>query len=123
MLVPKVKEANNVKQFRPICLLNVRFKIFTWLMMERLTSFTATLLSPSQTAFTRGRHIVDGVVILHEIVHEIKGGVCQGDLQNRFRKAYHKVRWDFLEEVLTTKGFASKVKGWIMSTVYRGEGG
>lgn len=83
-LVSKVKEANNVKQFRPICLLNVRFKIFTWLMMERLTSFTATLLSPSQTAFTRGRHIVDGVVILHEIVHEIKGGVCQGDLQNRF---------------------------------------
>ena len=36
-LIPKVTDANNVKQFRPICLLNVSFKIFTRLMMDRLT--------------------------------------------------------------------------------------
>ena len=28
-LVPKVKDANNVKQFRPICLLNIIYKIIT----------------------------------------------------------------------------------------------
>ena len=27
-LLPKVKEANNIKQYRPICLLNVIYKIF-----------------------------------------------------------------------------------------------
>ena len=40
-LVPKVKYANDVKQFRPICLLNVSFKIFTKLMMDRLTGVVA----------------------------------------------------------------------------------
>ena len=36
-LIPKLKEANNVRQFRSICLLNVSFKIFSKLLMDRLT--------------------------------------------------------------------------------------
>jgi hypothetical protein len=28
-LIPKVKEANKIQQYRPICLLNVSFKIFS----------------------------------------------------------------------------------------------
>jgi hypothetical protein len=35
-LLPKVKEANNIKQYRPICLLNVIYKIFTKTLMLRL---------------------------------------------------------------------------------------
>lgn len=38
-LIPKVLEAKNVKQFRPICLLNVSFKIFTKLIAERLAGW------------------------------------------------------------------------------------
>ena len=37
-LVPKIKDANNVRQFRPICLLNVSFEIFTKLLMDRMTN-------------------------------------------------------------------------------------
>ena len=29
VLLPKIKEAERIQQFRPICLLNVSFKIFT----------------------------------------------------------------------------------------------
>ena len=35
-LVPKIKEANNVKQYSPICLLNVDFKCFTKVLTNRL---------------------------------------------------------------------------------------
>lgn len=38
-LIPKIKDAINVKQFRPICLLNVSFKIFTNLLLNRLSPF------------------------------------------------------------------------------------
>jgi hypothetical protein len=38
MLIPKVKEANNIKQYRHICLLNVDFKIFTKVLTNRLSS-------------------------------------------------------------------------------------
>ena len=79
-LVPKVKDANNVKQFRPICLLNVSFKIFTKLLMDRLAAKTQNLIAPSQTAFIKGRYIVDGVVMLHEVVHELHAKKMQGVL-------------------------------------------
>jgi hypothetical protein len=36
-LVPKVQEANTMKQYRPICLLNVDYKGFTKVLTERLT--------------------------------------------------------------------------------------
>ena len=36
-LMPKVKEANNIKQYRPICLLNVDFKVFTKDLNNRST--------------------------------------------------------------------------------------
>jgi hypothetical protein len=35
-LVPKLKEANNIKHFRPICLLNVDFKCITKVLTNRL---------------------------------------------------------------------------------------
>jgi hypothetical protein len=36
-LVPKVQEANTIKQYRPICLLNVDYKGFTKVLIERLS--------------------------------------------------------------------------------------
>jgi hypothetical protein len=36
-LIPKIKGAVNIKQFRPICLLNVIFEIITKVLTMRLT--------------------------------------------------------------------------------------
>jgi hypothetical protein len=77
-LIPKVQDANTVKQFRPICLLNVSFKIFTELLSDRLANHAYKLISNSQTAFIRGRHIIDGAVILHETMHELKSKKLKG---------------------------------------------
>jgi hypothetical protein len=71
-LVPKVKEVKSIKQYRPICLLNVDFKIFSKLPVDRLTSMIDSLISKNQTAFIKERSIWKGVVILHEILHELK---------------------------------------------------
>jgi hypothetical protein len=53
-LIPKIKEANNVKQYRPICLPNVSFKIFTKLIMNRLTPFTGGLITPAKLRLLGG---------------------------------------------------------------------
>jgi hypothetical protein len=70
-LVPKVQEANVIQQYQPICLLNMSFKIFTKVATNRLNSVADHVISPTQTAFMRGRNILEGVVILHETVHEL----------------------------------------------------
>jgi hypothetical protein len=70
-LIPKTQEANCIQQYRPICILNVSFKIFTKVAMFRMNSVADNIISPTQTAFMRGWNNLEGVVTLHEMVHEL----------------------------------------------------
>ena len=69
ILLPNVNGAETIQQYRPICLLNVSFKIFNKTATIRLNSVADHVVRPTQTAFMQGRNILDGVVILHETVH------------------------------------------------------
>jgi hypothetical protein len=92
-LVPKVYEANTIKQYRPICLLNVDFKIFSKLLNDRLTPIADNIISESKTASIKARNILEGVATLHEVLHEIKRFKGQGVLfKIDFEKAYDKVK-------------------------------
>ena len=71
ILLPKVNEAERIQQFRPICLLNVRSKIFTKVATIRLNNVANHVVRPSQTPFMQGYNILDGVVTLHETVHKL----------------------------------------------------
>jgi hypothetical protein len=69
ILLPKVNSAERIQQFRSICLLNVCLKIFTKVASIILNS--VAVVGPTQTAFMQGRYILDGVIMLHEIIHEL----------------------------------------------------
>jgi hypothetical protein len=117
-LVPKVKEANTVRQYMPICLLNVDFKIFPKLLTDRITSLADGLISDTQSAFIKGRNILEGVVLLHEVLDEFRRSGQQGVLfKINFEKAYDKVRWNFVSEV----GFLETWIHQVMSTVQGGQ--
>ena len=70
-LLPKKENAVQIQQYRPICLLNVSFKNFTKVATNRITDLAHKVVRPSQTAFMPGRHILEGVVVLHETIHEM----------------------------------------------------
>jgi hypothetical protein len=107
ILLPKVKEAERIQQFRPICLLNVSFKIFTKVATIRLNYVAERVVRPSQAAFMQGRNILDGVVVLHEAVHELHTKKMNGViLKLDFEKAYDKVNWSFLHQTLRMKCFS-----------------
>jgi hypothetical protein len=72
VLLPKVLNANSIKQYRPICLINVIFKILTKLKIRRLSRIASKYIAINQTAFIPDRNIHDGVVALHEILHDLK---------------------------------------------------
>jgi hypothetical protein len=44
-LLPKEKEVKRIQQYRPICMLNVSFKIFTKVLANKLTSVACSLLN------------------------------------------------------------------------------
>jgi hypothetical protein len=71
ILLPKCRESTKIQQYRHICLLNVSFKIFTKVGTNRVTMIAQNTISPSQTTFIPGRNIIEGVIVLHETIHEM----------------------------------------------------
>jgi hypothetical protein len=77
--------------------------------VNRLTGIAEELIRPSQTAFMPRRNIMEGVVILHETIHELHRKKMNGViLKLDFEKAYDKVKWPFLQQTLRVKGFSEK---------------
>jgi hypothetical protein len=108
-LLPKKENAIQIQQYRPICLLNVSFKIFTKVATIRANTVAEKVISPTQSAFMPGRHILEGVVVLHETIHELHRKKMDGVIfKIDFEKAYDKVKWPFLQQVMRMKGFDPK---------------
>jgi hypothetical protein len=121
VLLPKVNEADRIQQYRPICLLNVSVKIFTKVATIRLNTVVDHVVRPSQTAFMQGRNILDGVVVLHETVHELQAKKLNGViLKLDFEKACHKVKWSFLQQTLRMKGLSKEWRALITNFVSGG---
>jgi len=96
-LLPKTQDASKIQQYKHICLLNVSFKIFTKVATIRINSVAEDLISSTQTAFMRGRNILEGVVILHETIHELhRKNQSEVIFKIDFEKAYEKSAMGFL---------------------------
>jgi hypothetical protein len=73
----------------------------------RLEPFMHKLIYGCQTTFIKGRNIMDGIVSLHEMIHEAKRKKQQGIiLKLDFEKAYDKVDWEYLTKCISQKGFS-----------------
>ncbi|GLT35234.1 hypothetical protein SLA2020_097030 [Shorea laevis] len=73
------------------------------------------IVSHTQSAFVGGRQLEDSVLVLNEVVDEIKkrkksAFVFKAD----FEKAYDHVDWSFLDWMMDSFGFGTKWRGWIM---------
>ncbi|WVZ81652.1 hypothetical protein U9M48_029031 [Paspalum notatum var. saurae] len=87
----------------------------------RVTKVIDSIISETQTAFIPGRHILDGVVTVHEVVHQLRKKKKKGIiLKLDFEKAYDKVNWNFLRDVLRQKNFDEKWIEWVMCAVSGG---
>jgi hypothetical protein len=123
-LIPKEDDAKEMKKFRPISLLNCVFKIFTKVIKNRFSLLIDRLISQQQSAFIKGRFILESVVSAHEIIHEVhrkkdKGLVFKID----YEKAYDRINLDFLYEVLQLRGFGEKIISMIKQITQGGSVG
>jgi hypothetical protein len=96
-LIPKVPDVVVIQKFRPICLLNVSYKI----LLNRLGLVISKIIMDTQTAFIRDRFIMEGIVVLHETIYEIHHKKMPRVLfKIDFEKAYDKVNWAFLYQMM-----------------------
>jgi hypothetical protein len=120
-LIPKIDYATEMKNFRPISLLNCSFKIFGKLLTSRLEKVSERLVAPEQSAFIRERYILYSVVVAHEVVHSLhKSKEPEVVIKLDYKKAYDIVNLDFLFEVLESRGFDEIWINWIRTLVKGG---
>jgi hypothetical protein len=66
----------------------------------------------------QGRNILDGVVVLHEAIHELHSKKLNGViLKLDFEKVYDKVKWYFLQQTLRMKGCSPEWRALINNFV------
>lgn len=71
-LVPKEENTRNLDKFRPIALCNVIYKVISKVIANRLKLLLPQLISPEQLGYVEGRQILDGIILMHEIIHSLK---------------------------------------------------
>jgi len=115
-LLPKSEGANHPSKFRPISLCNVIFKIITKVIANRIKPLMKLLIAPEQSGFVEGRQILDGIILIHEVVHSLKHSNTPGMLVKLdLSKAYDKLNWDFMRGMLRAFGFCNEWIEWVMN--------
>ncbi|KAJ3687618.1 hypothetical protein LUZ61_016782 [Rhynchospora tenuis] len=105
-LVPKTQNPISFSQFRPISVINSLIKIISKAMATRLQLFIPVLVSPLQTAFSKGRSIMESFMVAREFLsfyHKRKIPALLYKVD--FAKAFDTVSWTFLTNVLVERGF------------------
>jgi hypothetical protein len=121
VLIPKIDKPEVLKDYRPISLCIVIYKIVSKYLVNWLRPLLEDIISPTQSAFIPGRMITDNTLIAFEYLHAIRCGDAKSKKFGAFKidltKAYDHVVWTYLEGVLRQLGFQSKWVQWVMECV------
>ncbi|GKB52504.1 putative RNA-directed DNA polymerase, eukaryota, reverse transcriptase zinc-binding domain protein [Tanacetum coccineum] len=118
-LIPKVSNSKLVSDFCHISLIGCQYKIICKILANRLSMVIGSCVSPEQSAFIKGRNILDGPLILNEVMAWFRKRKKQLMIfKVDFEKAFDSVRWDFLDVVIDKLGFSSKWRFWIKGCLH-----
>ena len=105
-LIYKKSDPTDIRNYRPILLLNVDFKIVSKIYANCISAVLSELLGPMQYAF-KGRDVCDGLIFLRDVID-----LTQTKKQDAyvlsidFYKAFDCVDHIFLKKVLKCSGFS-----------------
>jgi hypothetical protein len=120
-LIPKGESQKSMKDWRPISLCNVLYKIVAKVLANRLKPVLDKCISENQSAFVPGRSILDNAMAAIEIIHYMKaktrGKKGEVALKLDISKAYDHIDWEYLKDMMAKMGFCQKWIRWIMLCV------
>ncbi|GKE08789.1 putative RNA-directed DNA polymerase, eukaryota, reverse transcriptase zinc-binding domain protein, partial [Tanacetum coccineum] len=74
-IIPKVSNPIHINDFRPISLMGTHYKIIAKILANRSSNVVDNLVSHEQSSFTSGRQILDGPLMLNEMIDYLGFGV------------------------------------------------
>ena len=118
--IPKTdKPRDNIKNWRPITLLNIIYKIGTTCIANRIKPMMPGIIEEDQTGFIQGRFLRDNIRLIYDIISYVNNKNIPGLLLSLdFEKAFDSLDWDFMLKVLHEFGFRDSICRWI-KTFYK----
>ena len=101
VLIAKVDSPQCLGDFHPISMVNSVYKILLKVLANHLRWVIGSVTSKDQSAFVKGRQILDGIFISNELV----GDACKLKkelvlFKVDFEKEYDSVHWSYLDVVM-----------------------
>ena len=113
-LLYKKGEREDIRNWRPISLLNVDYKIITKILAERLKRVLPSIIHNDQKGFVKGRNINDANRLLQDLIfytdkNELNSAIIFLD----YEKAFDRVEWSWVLKCLSKFNFGRKYISWI----------
>ena len=120
LLPKKDKDPLYIKNYRPITLLTVDYKILAKCLANRLKRCMDHLIHSDQSGFLKGRYIGTNIRLILDVIeyaneNNLPGSIVLLDIE----KAFDSVKHGFLLQVLKHFNFSDKFITWI-KTIYSG---
>ena len=115
-LLPKTEDRSRIQNFRPISLLNTLYKLVAKIYANRMKPLLHNWILPSQTGFVPNRCILDNIFLAFESIEwALESNQNMSMLLLDFEKAYDRVSWTFLRQVMEKMGFSATWIRQVMS--------
>lgn len=114
-LVLKTKHPTQMKDFCPISLSNVAYKLISKALANRLKAILPQIISENQSVFLSERLIIDNILVAFELMHYLdhkkEGKESFMAVKLDTSKAYNRMEWMFVEKIMRRLG--SKINGLV----------
>lgn len=113
-LIYKKGDKRRLKNYRPISLLNVDYKILARVMSNRLRTVIPKIISPTQTSCVLGKDISDTIASVRDVISMVENNNTEGYiLKLDQEKAFDRVSHAYLFRTLEKLGFGPNFCKWI----------
>jgi len=102
-----------MKNWRPITLLNLDYKILSGVLSQRMREVLKDIIGHEQKGFLEGRYIGESTRMVYDIMHYLEAKKRKGLIMLiDFEKAFDSVEWEYISKVLDSYGFGEDFKKW-----------
>ena len=113
-LIFKKGEKRDLKNWRPISLLCVDYKIGTRALAARLQKVLPSVLHEDQTCGVPGRSIFSNLYLIRDLIEYCSAkNLPLAIISLDQEKAFDRVNWNFLDRVLQKMNFGPEFRQWV----------